>query len=379
MFTPENSLIVDEIRLNTNSTKWEKYGEDIIPLWVADMDFKSPEAIINALKKRVEHGVFGYTSISKQLDQAIINNAKARYNWDIDANEISYLPGLVCALYLSIQTYTNSGDGVVVPGPVYHNINKSVTHSDRTLHTVPMVLLDGRWIPDMDAFESYCAKEKTKLILLCNPHNPGGTVFRRHELEKIHNLAEKYDLLVISDEIHCDLLLDPKLTHVPFASINEAAAQRTITLMAPSKTYNIAGLGLSYAVTKNTTLRTKFNTAKKGLLPDPNLLAITATLVAYTECHEWHVDLIKYLRKNSELINKRLANTQCKMATLEATYLAWIDVSYLNLDNAEQHFLKAGVAISDGKQFGNSNFIRLNFGCSHQLLDQALTKLLTAL
>ncbi|OUR85322.1 aspartate aminotransferase, partial [Marinomonas sp. 42_23_T18] len=161
--------------------------------------------------------------------------------------------------------------------------------------------------------------------------------------------------------------------------LNEDAASRTVTLMAPSKTYNVAGLGLAYAVTQNLTLRNTFNLARSGIMPDPNLLAFNATKAAYTQCQDWHQDLIKYLRKNRDLIKKRLAPTPCKISQIEATYLAWIDVSYLKLDNAEAYFLAAGVAISDGKQFGNPNFIRLNFGCSYQQLDQALTRLLKVL
>lgn len=372
-------LIIDETRLNTDSMKWDKFDEGVIPMWVADMDFRSPEPIITALQQRVDHGVFGYTNASTQLSEAIINYSQKHYTWALNAEDICYLPGLVCALYLAIQTYTDSGDGIVVPGPVYHHINMAAPHLGRTMHSVPMVIEENRWVPDMEVFEAACAKKDTKMIMLCNPHNPAGTVYRRHELEAIHALAEKYDLLVLSDEIHCDLILQEGLQHIPFANLNDDAAQRSIVLMAPSKTFNIAGLGFSYAVIKNPTLRTKFNNAKHGLLPSPNLLSFSAALAAYTQCDEWHKQLLQYLRQNSELIQQRLANTPCKMLPLEATYLAWIDVGYLNLSNSEEHFLKAGVGISPGAQFGNSKFIRLNFGCSHTLLDQALTKLLTVL
>lgn len=379
MAIQQANLIEEALRHNTSSTKWEKYHKDVIPMWVADMDFKSPKPIIEALHHRVDHGVFGYTYASDSLNKSIIKNAKKRYHWAVSDKDICYLPGLVCALHLCVRTFTEAGDGVIVPGPVYHNINKAVTDSARQLYTIPMVLSEDRWVPDMDVFETACAKSNSKLILLCNPHNPGGTVYTLDELSAIHRLAEKYDLLVVSDEIHCDLILEKALTHIPFASINDDAAERTITLMAPSKTYNIAGLGLAYAVIKSAKLKTTFNQAKTGLLPDPNLLAMTATQAAYNDCHDWHADLLDYLRKNRELIRKRLAKTQCKMAKIEATYLAWIDISHLELDNAEAYFLKSRVAVSDGKQFGNKRFIRLNFGCSHQLLDQALARLLPVL
>ncbi|OUR68350.1 aspartate aminotransferase [Marinomonas sp. 42_23_T18] len=375
----ENTLIKAKNRQGTQSIKWDKFPADIIPMWVADMDFASPEPIIKAIQERVSDGVFGYTKADEGLDQAIIDNAKNNYNWDIKAKEIDYLPGLVCALHVAVRAFTKEDEAVIIPGPVYFHLTKAAELANRKIHSIPMQLTNDRWIPDMKAFGEACSDSKAKLILLCNPHNPGGTVFNREELEQIHKLAKQHNLIVISDEIHCDLILEEGLKHIPFASINEDAASRTVTLMAPSKTYNVAGLGLAYAVTQNLTLRNTFNLARSGIMPDPNLLAFNATKAAYTQCQDWHQDLIKYLRKNRDLIKKRLAHTQCKISQIEATYLAWIDVSYLKLDNAETYFLAAGVAISDGKQFGNPNFIRLNFGCSYQQLDQALTRLLKVL
>ena len=372
----ENSLIKAKDRHNTHSIKWDKFPNDVIPMWVADMDFASPEPIIKAIQDRVSDGVFGYTKAAPELDKAIIDNAKNNYQWDIKANQIDYLPGLVCALHVAVRAFTKEDEAVIIPGPVYFHLTKAAELANRKIHSIPMQLINDRWLPDMQAFADACADTKSKLILLCNPHNPGGTVFSRDELLQIHALAAQYDITVVSDEIHCDLILDEGLTHIPFASLNQDAASRTVTLMAPSKTYNVAGLGLAYSVTQNLTLKNKFNLARSGIMPDPNLLAFDATQAAYTQCQDWHRDLIKYLRKNRALIQQRLAPTQCKMSQIEATYLAWIDVSYLKLDNAEAYFLKAGVAISDGKQFGNPNFIRLNFGCSYQQLDQALTRLL---
>lgn len=375
----ETTLIKAKDRQNTQSIKWEKFPGDIIPMWVADMDFESPKPIIQALQERVSDGVFGYTKADDSLNQAIIDNAYKQYTWQIKSKDINYLPGLVCALHVAVRAFTKEDEGVIIPGPVYFHLTKAAQLANRTIHAIPMTLEENRWLPDMDAFAKACADSKSKLILLCNPHNPGGTVFNREELTKIHALAKQHDLTVVSDEIHCDLILDEGLKHIPFASLNEDAANRTVTLMAPSKTYNVAGLGLAYSVIQNLTLRNIFNLARSGIMPDPNLLAFNATKSAYTECQDWHQDLIKYLRKNRDLIYQKLSHTQCKISKIEATYLAWIDVSYLKLDDAEAYFLKAGVAISDGKQFGNSNFIRLNFGCSHQQLDQALTRLLKVL
>ena len=375
----ENTLIKAKDRKGSHSIKWDKFPADVIPMWVADMDFASPEPIIKAIQERVSDGVFGYTKADAELDQAIIDNADKHYNWQIKAKDIDYLPGLVCALHVAVRAFTQEDEGVIIPGPVYFHLTKAAELANRKIHSIPMILNNNRWLPDMEAFALACAEAKSKLILLCNPHNPGGTVFNQQELEQIHALAKQHDLIVVSDEIHCDLILDEGLKHIPFASLNEDAANRTVTLMAPSKTYNVAGLGLAYSVTQNLTLKNTFNLARSGIMPDPNLLAFNATKAAYTQCQDWHQDLINYLRKNRDLILTRLAPTQCKISQIEATYLAWIDVSYLKLENAEAYFLKAGVAISDGKQFGNPNFIRLNFGCSYQQLDQALTRLLKVL
>ena len=375
----ENTLIKAKDRKGSHSIKWDKFPADVIPMWVADMDFASPKPIIKAIQERVSDGVFGYTKADAELDQAIIDNAANRYDWQIKAKDIDYLPGLVCALHIAVRAFTQEDEGVIIPGPVYFHLTKAAELANRKIHSIPMTLKQNRWLPDMEAFALACADTKSKLILLCNPHNPGGTVFTREELEQIHSLAKQHDLIVVSDEIHCDLILDEGLKHIPFASLNDDAANRTVTLMAPSKTYNVAGLGLAYSVTQNLTLKNTFNLARSGIMPDPNLLAFNATKAAYTQCQDWHQDLINYLRKNRDLILERLAVTQCKISHIEATYLAWIDVSYLKLENAEAYFLKAGVAISDGKQFGNPNFIRLNFGCSYQQLDQALTRLLKVL
>ncbi|REG84823.1 MalY/PatB family protein [Marinomonas pollencensis] len=365
-------------RTNSQSDKWSKYPQDVIPLWVADMDFESPDCIKQALSERLDHGVFGYTHASKGLEENIIKHAEQRYNWELSRAQIVHLPGLVCALHLAVRAFSNEGDSIVVPSPIYPNFNKAVLNANRELSHVEMQIKNGRWVPDMQAFEVACAQPNSKMILLCNPHNPGGTVYTKAELEAIHQLAKRYDLLVVSDEIHCDLILDD-LPHTPFASVNEDAANRTITLMAPSKTFNVAGLGYAFAVIANPTLRSAFNDAKAGLVPYPNLLGLTAASAAFAEGQDWHKSLLTYLKKNRDLIEAWLPNTPLKMVHLEATYLAWIDVSALQLDNPHQFFLAAGIGISDGKDFGNPNYIRLNFGCPKSRLEDAIKRINNAL
>ena len=365
-------------RSNMDSDKWSKYPENVIPMWVADMDFDSPDCIKEALDQRVKKGVYGYTHAPKSLVKAIQLHLSKCYDWDVSAAHLLHLPGLVCALHLSVRVYSNEGDGIVVPGPVYYHLTKAPTLSGRDLLSVDMVIQDGRWVPDMAKFEAACANPKSKMILLCNPHNPGGTVYTKEELLSIHGLAKKYDLVVVSDEIHCDLILDD-LPHIPFASLNKDAANRTVTLMAPSKTFNIAGLGYAFAVIENAELRQAFNQERAGLIPFPNMLGLTAATAAYEEGQEWHVELLAYLKNNRDMLAERIARTPLKMLHLEATYLAWIDVSALSLENPYQFFVDAGVGVSDGKDFGNPNYVRLNFGCPQSILDQAMTRIEEAL
>ncbi|MDB4837687.1 PatB family C-S lyase [Marinomonas sp.] len=361
-------------RTEMSSDKWSKYPKDVIPMWVADMDFDSPSCIKEVLSQRIEEGVFGYTQTPKALVNAIRTHLKIRYAWSVSPSSLVHLPGLVCALYLSVRAFSNKGDSVVVPGPVYFHLTKAPILADRELTSVNMVVEEGRWVPDMVDFETACAKSNSKMILLCNPHNPGGTVYTKAELLRIHALAEKYDLIVVSDEIHCDLILDD-LPHVPFASLNTDAAGRCITLMAPSKTFNVAGLGYAFAVIENANIRQQFNKEKAGLVPSPNMLGYTAAIAAYEGGQEWHQAMLKYLSKNRDFLAEKLVSTPLEMLHLEATYLAWIDVSALKLDNPHQFFLDAGVGMSCGSEFGNPNFLRLNFGCPKSTLEDAITRI----
>ncbi|MBR7887407.1 PatB family C-S lyase [Marinomonas sp. A79] len=373
---PTFDTIID--RTNSHSDKWSKFPETVIPMWVADMDFDSPDCIKKALAKRVEEGVFGYTKTPQALESAIQVHVSTRYNWLISPADLVHLPGLVCALHLSVRVFSDEGDSIVVPGPVYYHLTKAPALTGRHVLNVDMQLTEGRWVPDMAQFEAACADPKSKMILLCNPHNPGGTVYTKAELLSIHTLAEKYDLVVISDEIHCDLILDA-VPHVPFASLNADAANRTITLMAPSKTFNAAGLGYAFAVIQNTALRNQFDQGRMGLIPSANMLGLVAATAAYEEGQEWHQALLTYLAGNRDLLSQRLAATPLKMAHLEATYLAWIDVSALSLDNPYDFFVGAGVGVSNGADFGDGNFVRLNFGCPRSVLLNAIERIESAL
>ncbi|TAA45905.1 putative C-S lyase [Corallincola luteus] len=366
-------------RLQTASQKWDRYqGQDILPMWVADTDFRAPQAVMDALHQRISHGVFGYTLAPESLNQTIIERMARLYDWQIEADWIVYLPGLVCGLNVATRSLASEGAGVITPVPVYPPFMSSVLLSKRKLLKTPMLLIDGRWQLDLDELRRQAAD--AELLLLCNPHNPGGTVYTRDELEAIRAVAEEFQLTVCSDDIHCDLLLDEDAKHVPFASLNDDAAQRTVTLMAPSKTFNIAGLACSFAIIPNPELRQKFIRAKRGIVPDINLLGYTAAEAAYRDGDEWLSAQLDYLRGNRDRLQQAIAGMPgLSLAHIEATYLAWIDASELQLDCPHQFFEKAGVGLSPGRDFGAPSFIRLNFGCTHATLEQAIKRMQVAL
>ncbi|GAA5218297.1 MalY/PatB family protein [Corallincola platygyrae] len=366
-------------RRQTASQKWERYsGQDVLPMWVADTDFQAPQAVMDALHQRISHGVFGYTLAPDSLTETIVERMARLYQWPIEPEWIVYLPGLVCGLNVTTRSMASEGGKVVTPVPVYPPFMSSVLLAKRKLLKAPMVLIDGRWQLDLDELERHAAE--AELLLLCNPHNPGGTVYTRDELEAIREIAERHQLTVCSDDIHCDLLLDKDAVHVPFASLNEDAANRTVTLMAPSKTFNIAGLACSFAIIPNPELRQKFIRAKRGIVPDINLLGYTAAEAAYRHGDAWLEAQLDYLRSHRDRIQQAVVNMPgLSLAHIQATYLAWIDASALQLDCPQQFFEKHGVGMSPGRDFGAPNFIRLNFGCTAETLEQAIERMEQAL
>ncbi|GAA0791471.1 MalY/PatB family protein [Marinobacterium sediminicola] len=368
-------------RRATSSEKWEKYADsEILPMWVADTDFMAPQPVIEALHQRIDHGVFGYTCTPQELNQLVIERMQSRYDWQIEANDLVWLPGLVCGLNLACRAVGESGSAVITPAPVYPPFMSAPRLSERTLIKVPLKRgEDCRTLIDLEALEAAITPE-AKLLLFCNPHNPGGTLYRREELSALAEIIIRHDLIICSDEIHCDLILEPGLTHTPIASLGEEIAARTITLMAPSKTYNIAGLGCSFAVIQNPELRQRFQRVRKGIVPDVNLLGYTATLAAYRDGDEWNRAQLNYLRANRDYLVEAInAIPGLKLDPIEATYLAWIDVSAASLENPPHFFEQAGVGMSPGRDFGDDRFMRLNFGCPRALLEQAVDRIRRAL
>lgn len=371
-------LIID--RSGTDSDKWDKYkGRDVLPLWVADMDFLSPPCVIDALTKRVQHGVFGYTNPSEALIEAVVAHARRDFNWTIQPEWIVWLPGLVCGLNVLCKTTDNPGDEIITWTPAYPPFLSAPALNDRELIRLPLVLEDESWVMDVRSLEM-AITPRTRMILLCNPHNPTGRAWSKVELLELARIADKHDLIIGSDDIHAGLILDEDKQHIPIASLSPDIAARTITLLAPSKTYNIAGLGCAIAIISNPVLRQRFIKAKGRIVPHVNLLAYTAALAAYKDGAPWRLELIDYLRSNRNLLEQEIAAMPgLKMAHVEATYLAWIDARGLGVDNPYRRFEEAGVGLCDGADFGAAEFVRLNFGCRRGLLKEAISRMKKAI
>jgi cystathionine beta-lyase len=367
-------------RSNTGSEKWNKYkGKDIIPLWVADMDFRSPPELIKALHERVEHGVFGYSYPEPPLVEVVTSALVRDYDWQIDPEWLVWLPGLVCGLNVLCRAIGEPGDDVATFIPVYYPFMSAPVLTERTVSKAELKLENGRWVPDFEALEKVITP-KTKLLLLCNPHNPVGRAWDREELLQFHEFAERHDLVIGSDDIHSELILDQELKHIPIASLAPEIADRTITLLAPSKTYNIPGLGCSFAVISNPALRNRFKKAMGRLVPHLNLFAYVAAESVYRDGEPWRAALLEYLRGNRDLVEREIATMPGLAIThVEATYLAWIDARGTGIEKPGQFFEQHGIGLSDGADFGGPGFVRLNFGCPRSLLVEALLRMRKAI
>ena len=361
-------------RRHSDSLKWHKYGDrDVLPLWVADSDFRSPPSVIEAIKQRAEHGVFGYGATPTGLIDITLSRLAQRYNWQIEPDWIVVLPGVVCGLNLSVRAFTESGESTVSPTPIYPPFRGAAKLADRAQVNLPLRLQDDRWVMNLD---NSAMQGNERLLMLCNPQNPGGTVYRRDELEAQLAFAQQHDLIVCSDEIHCDLLLSPGAQHIPFAALSEDAAQRSITLLSPSKTFNIAGLGASLAIIPNPELRARFKRVREGIVPGVDILALVAAEAAWRDGDAWLAAQLDYLRANRDwLVAQVNALPELQMAAPEATYLGWIDASRLDVANPMAYFEQHGLGFSPGHDFGDDNFVRFNFGCTRATLEQAVTRL----
>ena len=372
-------------RRRTESNKWHKYPADVLPLWVADMDFPSPEPVVRALRERVEHGVFGYGVEQPEFYEVLVDRLQKRYGWRVSPEAIVHLPGVIPGFNLACRALTTPGDGLLLQTPVYPPILRAPGNCGLTREEAPLIRqLDGRYVIDLDVFAA-AIQERTRLFLLCNPHNPVGRVWDRHELLRMAEICLARGLVICADEIHCDLMFPPH-QHLPIASLDPEIERRTITLMAPSKTFNLAGLKSSIAVIPNAALREKFVAAHVDLVKTVNVLGYTATLAAYRDGQPWLDELLRYLEASRDVVAEYVKTKLpgVGMAPPEATYLAWLDCREARIPKNDPctFFLeRAKVALSDGATFGQPGhgFVRLNFGCPRSILTEALDRMRRAL
>ena len=379
-------------RRGTDSIKWNFYPEDVLPMWVADMDFVSPPEIIQALVKRAEHGVFGYpvgivgkSQELQELKGVIQDRLSTLYGWQIYPEDLVFLPGVARGFNMACHMFSDEPGRVIVETPMYPPILEAPSNAGLTRRDVELLRSpQGEYFTDWEDFVT-ALDERARLYILCNPHNPVGRVFTRAELERKAQACLQAGVLICSDEIHCDLVYGGH-QHIPIASISSEIANNCITLMAPTKTFNIPGLQFSFAVIQNEELRKRFIRAEQGLVGWVNLMGQAAALAAYRDSQSWLFELLAYLKANRDLVVGFLQEElpEIKMVQPEGTYLAWLDcrVSALDGKNPYQHFLQNGrVAFNDGSTFGKGGqgFVRLNFGCSRSILEEGLQRMKSAL
>ena len=363
-------------RRNGDSLKWNRYaGRDVLPLWVADMDFAAPPAVLAALEQRIAERCLGYPVPRPELVDAVLDYLQREYGWAVEPEWLVWLPGIVTGLNVACRAV--DGD-VITATPVYPPFLSAPVLSGKKLAAVPLALADNRWGWDFAAMEA-ALTPTTRLLLLCHPHNPVGRVWSAEELANLSAFCKRHDLTVCSDEIHCGLILEAGCKHTPMAIVDPEIGERCITLMAPSKSHNIPGLCCSFGVISNPALRRRFMGVMRGIVAEVNVLGLTAAEAAYRDCEDWRAALIDVLRRNRDLVEAAVATMPgLAMTRVEATYLAWIDARGLGVANPAQFFEEAGVGLSNGADFGLPGWVRLNFGCTRTTLEAALERMKSA-
>jgi len=374
-------------RLPTSSSKWsyrkQRTGvEDVIPMWIADMDFACAPEIVEAIKARAAHPIYGYTVRNDAWYNGLINWMKKRHDWSgIQRDWICFSPGVVAGFNMTIQAYSHPGDKVILQPPVYYPMKNAIFNNGRQMVENPLKIVNGRYVMDYEDLEKKI-DGRTKMIILCSPHNPVGRVWTRSELEQLVEVCERKDIVIVSDEIHLDLILG-KIKHTPTAIVSEKAMQKTVTLVAPSKSFNVAGLTNSAAIIPNKKLRDAFlNVLQNNSVGGGNIFGAVAQEAAYAHGEPWLEELLVYLRGNLKYFEDFLAEKipVLKVYPLEGTYLAWVDCTSLGMDDASlKEFMlkKAKLWFDEGTMFGSggSMFMRINIACPRSMLKMALERL----
>lgn len=384
-------------RRGTDSLKWDSCGEvfgkdDLLPMWVADSDWPAPQAVVEALKKRIEHGVFGYTRPGKEMDNIVVDWVKRRYNWTIKPEWITYTSGVVPAVNVAIKALTRPGDEVILQSPVYYPFFDAIKNNGAQILNNQLLFNGSKYQIDFNDLEEKLADDpvmkresRAKILLFCSPHNPVGRVWSKEELQHLAELCLGKEIVIISDEIHADLIF-PGNKHIPVASLSEDIAANTMTMIAPSKTFNLAGLHTSVVIIPDSSLRRSFEEARTGLVGRGNVLGFEAMKAAYSSCDDWLEDQMVYLEESLKytisFINNNLSGI--KVVEPEGTYLLWLDFRDLGMDPAElNNFMinRARIALDAGTWFGpgGEGFMRLNLACPRSLLKDGLHRIKRAL
>ena len=368
----------DALKLEALAPRWGR--TDLLPMWVADMDFKTPPFIVEVMKKRMECEIFGYTAKPESWYEAIINWQARRHQWTIGKEMISFVPGVVPALAMAVQAFTERGEKVMIQQPVYNPFAQVIRNNHRELVNCPLELKDGQYHINFEVFEEKI--KGCKLFLFCHPHNPGGRVWTREELQKVATICAQNNVIVVADEIHADLTLPP-YQHIPFATVSEEAAQNSVVFASPSKAFNMAGLATSYAVIANPTLRRRFESYVEGNeLAAGNVFAFNTVVAAYNKGEEWLQQMLNYVQGNVDEVIHYIEKyiPQLKVIVPQASYLVFIDFSALQLSQKEIVALctdKAHLALNDGAIYGEEGkgYMRINLACPRSVVKQALIQL----
>ena len=389
----EEHYSFDEVidRSGTQSIKWDFYEKDTLPLWVADMDFRAPQPVIDAIMERVKHGIFGYTYYPSYYYDVLIKWFKRYYNWEIQKEWLVFTPGVLLAINLAIKSFSNPGDKVILQNPVYYPFYGIIQNNGCYVVLNPLKLINGRYQMDFENLEQIAKDSRTKILILCNPHNPVGRLWNQEELTRLGKICIKNGIVIIADEVHCDLVY-PGYKHTSFASINGIFAQNSLTCTSASKTFNLPGLQLSNIIIPNQKLRQIFSSSLESIfIPDelgylPNVLSLVALHAAFEKCKNWLKSLILYIKDNFEFLNSFIKKSlpQIKVIEPEGTYLVWLDFRGLNMDDHQlETFLleKAKVVLDGGYKFGQGGegFQRINIACPRSILEKALDRIYYAL
>ena len=372
-------------RKNTNAVKLDEMKDiwgrdDLIPMWVADMDFATPDFVIDAVKKRCEHPILGYTMKSDGYYNSIVNWVKDRYGMVVEKKHIDYVPGIVAGLGMALNCFTSPGDKVVIIPPVYHPFAWLTTKNNRRLVECPMIFENGEYRMNLELLRSI--KKGVRALILCNPHNPGGVVWKKEELQELAEICAEDNILVFSDEIHADLTLPPH-KHIPFAMVSEKAKNNSVTFMAPSKVFNMPGVAASHTIIYNDALRARFETyLEAGELGAGHVFAFPAVEAAYSNGTEWLDQCLEYIQGNIDYVDSFLKENTPKIKAIRpmASYLIWLDCRELGLNHDELNSFfadKAGLALNDGKMFGRegAGFMRMNVGTQRSVVERAMKQL----